>query len=459
MKKIKDMFRSVSSRYGAYSTLLVVVVIAIVIMVNMVAGQFPKNWRNIDLSSNNLYEITDQSKALLKSLDKKVELHVLADKATADERIQLFIEKYAGLSSKVSVKWTDPVLHPTVLTSNNAKSNTIIVSCQETGKSMQIGFDEMVTYDEMAYYSYGSYVETGFDAEGQLTSAVNYVVNDATQKIYVTTGHGEVAVSATLTDLMEKSNYTTEEINTLMSNEIPEDCSLLFLNAPLADLSADEKTLISAYMQKGGDVVLVLGDGQSATPNLDALMVEYGLTMVDGYIADMKNSNQQNPFLIYPELKISDQMAVGLNTKMILLANARGMESVTPARDTITVEELMTTSDKGVAVTETAQKEGTYILGAVATESESRFTVISAWSMIDESLAGMSSSIENNTLFMNVVSSNFEEGSNVAIEPKSLEIEYNTMKHVGVSTLVVVFGIPAVILIYGFVNWMKRRKA
>ena len=459
MKKIKEMFGSAQSRYGAYSTLLIVVVIAIVIMINMVAGQFPESWKNIDLSSNNLYEITDQSKALLKSLNTKVELHVLADKASTDERIQLFIEKYAALSSKVSVKWTDPVLHPTVLTSNNAKSNTIIVSCEETGKSIRIAFEDMITYDEMYLQYYGNYVENGFDAEGQLTSAVNYVVNESTQKIYTTTGHGELAVSATLTDLMEKSNYSTEEINTLMETEIPKDCNLLLLNAPTADLSADEKTLISTYMQNGGDVILVLGDAQKDTPNLDALLVEYGLQMVDGYIADMKNSNQQNPFLIYPELSVSDTMATGLKTKMVLLANARGMQTVEPARDTITVEKFMTTSDKGVAATEEAQTEGTYVLGAVATENESRFTVISAWSMIEENIAGISSSIENNTLFMNAVSSNFEEGSNVAIEPKSLEIEYNTMKHVGVSTLVVIIGIPAAILIYGFVNWFKRRKA
>ena len=68
--KIKNMFGSAQSRYGTYSTLLVVVVIAIVVVVNMVAGQLPEHWKNIDLSSNNLYEITAQSKDLLRNLDK-----------------------------------------------------------------------------------------------------------------------------------------------------------------------------------------------------------------------------------------------------------------------------------------------------------------------------------------------------------------------------------------------------
>ena len=213
MKKMKEIFATPQARYGTYSTLLIAVAIAIVIMINMVAGQFPESWKNIDLSGSNLYEITDQSKALLKSLDKKVEIHILAEKDTADERIKIFLEKYAGLSKKLSVKWTDPVLHPTVLLANNAEADTIIVSCEETGKSKQIAMSDMITYDEMSYYYYGTYEEDAFDAEGQLTSAVNYVVNGSAQKIYYTEGHGEKEVSDTLADLFTKSNFATEVIN------------------------------------------------------------------------------------------------------------------------------------------------------------------------------------------------------------------------------------------------------
>ena len=457
--KMKEMFGSAQSRYGTYSTLLVVVVIAIVVVVNMVAGQLPERWKNIDLSSNNLYEITAQSKDLLRELDKEVEIHILADKASTDERIKIFIEKYTALSSKVSVKWTDPVLHPTVLTQNDANSNTIIVSCEDTGKETQVLFEDMITYDEMAYYYYQQQVESAFDAEGQLTSAINYVVNEVSQKIYYTTGHGEADISDTLTDLMEKSNYAVEEINTLMEKDIPEDCELLFLYAPTTDLTEDEKNSISTYMQGGGNVILVLGDGTKETPNLDALMVEYGLQVVDGYIADTQRSYQQNPYYIFPVLSVSDNMATGIESEMVLLVQARGMQEVDPARDTITLTSFMSTSEAGLAVTESSQTEGTYILGAVAEEEDSRFTVISAFSMIDEYITSSFSTLENTTLFMNSVASNFDEVTNFAIEPKSLEITYNTMQHTGISSLIVIFGVPVAILVYGFVKWLRRRKA
>ena len=51
MEKIKKMFSSKSSRNGTYSVGLAVIVIAIAIVINLVAGQLPEKVRNIDISS------------------------------------------------------------------------------------------------------------------------------------------------------------------------------------------------------------------------------------------------------------------------------------------------------------------------------------------------------------------------------------------------------------------------
>ena len=137
----------------------------------------------------------------------------------------------------------------------------------------------------------------------------------------------------------------------------------------------------------------------------------------------------------------------------------------------------MTTSSEAYAVTEDEEKQGTYTLGAVAVESvvaedeedseetnkekdmESRLTVISADSMIDAQITDSFSTLENLDLFMNALSANFDDVQNVAIEPKSLEVTYNTMQHAGIISLLVIFGIPLIILVFGFVRWWKRRKA
>jgi len=54
---------------------------------------------------------------------------------------------------------------------------------------------------------------------------------------------------------------------------------------------------------------------------------------------------------------------------------------------------------------------------------------------------------------------NFENVKNVSIEAKSLSVEYNAVQHAGLFGTLMIFGIPAVILISGFVVWYRRRKA
>ena len=96
MEKIKKMFSSKSSRNGTYSVGLAVIVIAIAIVINLVAGQLPEKVRNIDISSNNLYDISSVSTKMLKKLDKKVDLKVITEQDSVDTRIKTFVKKYAA---------------------------------------------------------------------------------------------------------------------------------------------------------------------------------------------------------------------------------------------------------------------------------------------------------------------------------------------------------------------------
>ena len=74
MEKIKKMFSSKSSRNGTYSVGLAMIVIAIAIVINLVAGQLPEKVRNIDISSNNLYDISSVSTAQPTALKKQESL-------------------------------------------------------------------------------------------------------------------------------------------------------------------------------------------------------------------------------------------------------------------------------------------------------------------------------------------------------------------------------------------------
>lgn len=486
---VKEIFASQTSRHGAMSMGMIALVIAIVIVINLIMGQMPERFRNIDLTDQNLYEISDVSKDMLKNLDSNIEIKVLAVKKSADDRIKTFLSKYAALSKKIDVEWIDPVEHPSALEKYGADSNSMVVSCADTDKSKVISFNDILVVDQMAYYTTGSTSPTSFDAEGQLTSAINSVTSDVSKKIYQTTGHGEGSFGSSVTDLMDKMNFQLEELNLLMENKIPEDCDMLLMYAPTKDLTEDETKVLKTYLEQGGNVYLILGAVEDQLPNLEVVMEEYGLSMADGYIADPQRCYQGNYYYIFPELSVSGELANDISSQMVLLVNSRGMTQTEPVRDSITVTPFMKSSSAAHAVTEEGDEEGTYIIGATATETidgedseneeseekaeedsenetasdeeekEARLTVITAPSMIDEQITGTFTTLENLTLFTNSIRANFEDVQNVAIEPKSLEVTYNTMQHVGLIGLAAIFGFPVVVLVWGFVVWWKRRKA
>ena len=457
LEKIKKSFRSASSKNGSYSVGMIALVICMVIVVNLIAGQLPESVKSIDISDNNIYGVSKTSKKVLNKLDKKVTFKIYAEKDSTDTRIKSFIKKYTALSDKLSVTWIDPVLHPAALTKAGVEKDTIVISCKDTGKTKFVSFDDILVSDSYSYYTTGSSSASEFDGEGQFTSAINSV-----------------------TILFSKNNLTTDEVNLMMTGKIPDDCDLLFMDASSKDISDDEKTLLLNYLKKGGKVFIILGDSEDETPNLDEVLKEYGMQEADSYIADMQRSYQGNYYYIFPEITATDDLANNLESEMVLMINAHGLITTDPARDTITTTAFMQTSDNSYAVTEDKQEEGTYTLGAVATEQitsddssdsssskdsssdatkTSRLTVISSESMIDSQITDTYTTLENLDLFMNAVTANFDKTKNVAIKAKSLEVSNNTMQHAGIISILTIFGIPLVILIYGFMRWWKRRKA
>lgn len=493
--KLKNTFHSVTSRYGAYSLGAIALVTAIVIVANLIVGQLPETIRNIDLSDTKIYEISETSRELIRELEHPVSITVLAEKDEVDQRIRNFVERYAGLSSDISLEWVDPVLHPSALTEYDTQAETLVVACEDTDRQRVVSFGDIITYDQMSYYTTGSVQETAFDGEGQLTAAVNYVTSSESKQVYYSTGHGEAEFSASVQDLMEKANYAMSEWNLLMNPQIPEDCELFLMNGAVSDVTEDEQQGILDYLGQGGRVMVLLpAEAGEDTPNLDQIFQEYGLERVSGYIADMERSYQQNPFYIFPALSLSGELSSGMSSEMVLLINSQGFNQADPERDTITTTPFMSTSSSGVLVVdEKDEQQGTYVLGAVSEETissnsvsgnqtekeneekessgsgddpeadeeaqKSRLTVFGTNTMIDANVTDTFTTLENLTLFMNAVGANFGEDASVSIEPKSLEVAYNTVQYPGLFSLLVIFGIPVVVIGAGFVTWMRRRKA
>ena len=113
----------------------------------------------------------------------------------------------------------------------------------------------VISASDLYEYSYNSYyqaTQSGFDGEGQITSAIAYVTSDDIPKLYVLEGHGEWELSSDLTDQIEKENIEVESLSLFSQSAVPEDAAAIMINSPSTDLSAEAAQMILTYLQNGG---------------------------------------------------------------------------------------------------------------------------------------------------------------------------------------------------------------
>ena len=190
---------------GAYSTGMIAVAVVIAILVNIVVGELPGSITNIDMTSQKLYSLTDQTKEFVKGMEEDVTIYVLIKEENCDTTLAQTLQRYEDLSDHISVEFVDPTVNPrfhTQYTSASISTNSLIVVSDKRSKVI----DSSVIYESgFDYYSY-SYTTTGYDGEGQITSALDYVTSDSLPKVYMLEGHGEATLSSTFTDALTKEN-------------------------------------------------------------------------------------------------------------------------------------------------------------------------------------------------------------------------------------------------------------
>lgn len=455
MKREKhNLIGTKAFRKGSYSTVIMVVIIAIVIAANVMFSKLPTAARNIDVSSNNLYSIGDTTHSVLDGLKNDVEIIVIKDKESTDKRISTLLAKYADYSGHIKVTYKDPVLYPSVLTTYDTEENNIVIKCDATDKTTKVAFSDIIV-TSTSYY--GSTYETSFDGEGQLTKAIDYVSHENNKLIYTISGHGESNLGKNISELISKSNFNVKSVNLLVDNGIPDDCDMLICNQPTKDLADDELKLLREYMENGGKMTVVLADTTTETPNFDALMADYGISKVNGYIADTERYYGQNVYQIFPNYSSGDITGKFGSEEYTLLFGSLGLK--VEETDGVTVDEFLTTSDKGAAVVgENDYTEGKYTLAAAATKDKSRFTVFGSASIIDDKFTSYYTNLMDLQVFMNSITANFDDVSNISIDSISLQTTYNTIANGSGIGAIFIGIIPVALLILGFLRWIGRRK-
>jgi ABC-2 type transport system permease protein len=317
-------------KYGATSTIVIALVVAVFIIVNIIVTSLSVTF-NIytDLTTSNLYELTDEFKKELKNLVEpegkdKVYLNIILmmDKDAFEayssytmmvyKVIQQIVEKYDTIklvtlditknpadARPFQINSTDAVFTTDVVIELTDENHTVVDP--NSKKEFNNAFGTYKKYAITSFYSFtnsGSQTNVyGINAEVAILSAVARLVNYYEKPIaYLLQGHGEPVFdeNGALETLLYNAGYEVKEINLALEDFPYEEneyanSDLLIINSPIYNLvvptSEDESGMVSEVKKirkflSGNYGNLVVMEN-SSTPNylyeLEELLSEWGL--------------------------------------------------------------------------------------------------------------------------------------------------------------------------------------
>ena len=466
----KEAAKDKSFKLGGYSVVSGIVVICIAVFAILAVNALSSKYTKLDFTSAKLYSVSQETENVVKKLDKDVTVYFLATTGSEDALIKNILEKYDDLSDKLKVVVKDPAVNPNFAskyTSLKVSANSVIVECGE--KSRFIAYADM--YNTNYDYQTGEQTQE-FNAESSITSAISYVSGDNFPKVYMTSGHGEAELDTTMTEAIKKNNVETETISLVTADSIPEDASCVMIYQPQNDISENEKTLLLKYLKNGGNLLLFNGYTGEDTPNINALMENYGVTSENAVVFEGDNSKAltgYNYFLV-PDIAEHDTTTPLIESKYSVLIPLARPILHNDVASSATVTDLFTTSDSAYVKTnldsttekETGDKEGKSIVGVAITDTndnkESHIIWVTSGQMFDNEINQVVAGA-NQDFLLNAINWMSDREESIAIHPKTLSAEYLTVSS-GASTvwsIIFVFLIPVLVLAIGIYVWVRRK--
>ena len=445
MKKNTVKRNQLAMKGGTYSLTMTAVVLALLIVANIFVSIMPTTMTKYDISSSKLYSITSNTKVVVNNLQQDVTIYWVVQADAEDQVIENLLGKYESLSSHIDVVKKNPDVFPTfteAYTDEEVPNNSIIVESGE--RYRYISYNEIYE-TEIDYYSY-TYNVTGFDGEGAITSAIDYVVTEELPKIYLLEGHGEGDLPTTFADSLEKENVVLNSISLLTVDEIPEEADALMIYAPQSDISEAEATMLSDYTANGGKLLVIAGPVHEVEfTNLNGLLADYGVTMAEGIVIEESRENYTG----YPETLLPNMASHSITDPLIedryyaIVPLSQGMTIGSTSNGTVT--ELMYTSDYAFSKVagfelatyeyEEGDIEGPFTIAlTIDTNGGGQIVWFSASDFLDDMYNAYSSGA-NVDLTMNAVSSLLGEREAISIRSKSLNYNYLTISEETASTL------------------------
>jgi len=448
------------TRYAAYATTYILVVLTAAVVANVLADRFNKSY---DATSNKRYSLSDQTTKIVKGL-KQTATITYFDQSTRFRDGKDLLDEYANLSPNVHVEYVDIEKQPLVAREAGIRNfGTAVVQIgvkKEEAKSM---------------------------TEEGITGAFIRDLKSNTRTVCFVSGSGEHQIDdsdrgglSRFKDLLAKDNYESKTINLLQNAEVPNDCTTLVVPGPTRNYEQPEVDAIKKYVESGGRALLMLDAplkaGRSEIADNDVLasvLQSWGVTLNKDLILDLNPIGQ----------------LVGLGPQVALVTEYESQPIVSEMKGTATgfplsrsleikstdkasVQKLFDSSGASLAtsnlsspavnVNDPKNKKGPLTIAAAGTyntgkeNSQGRFVVVGCSSWVDN---GFISFNGNSDLALNTINWLSSDEDLISIRPKEREDRRITMTRAQLSWVRATsqFLLPGIVVIAGIGVWWKRR--
>ncbi|MCR5100117.1 MAG: Gldg family protein [Butyrivibrio sp.] len=466
---------------SAYSSITVIVVIVAIVFANLAGSQIPEDYKSLDVTSNSLYTLTDDSIDVVSQITDDITLYFLAKEddetgQTKDTGVEKILKKYAALSDNITLTYVDPVINPQFAsnyTTDSLSYSSVIVVDNTNERSTVIPYSDMFE-TEIDYTTYSSTV-TGYNMEGEITNALQYVTlsEDVLMNAYIITGHNEIGLEDAYEKVLKNDNMNISELSLLTTTSVPEDCDLLIIASPAIDYTADEAAMVISYLENGGDILILSTYTQEDMTNFKSILAFYGVDLKDGLIVENDSNhyyNNMQPYYVFPVLG-SDEITDGISSSASGMVFAPLPQALSYTEsDDVTISEILTSSEDayikanvegGIEQADTDESgQFTMAVKAVKTTGDTQSNAaIYACGYMFTSSADEIVSDNNLLLFSNTINSLVEFETDFVTIPVKEVSNYITVTISAVYTILsVMIVVVLAILIGGFVVWFKRSK-
>ena len=471
---IRNSFKNKKFKYGGYATLMTAVVIAIVIVINLVVDQI--NWK-ADLTQNQMFSLSEQTYKVLDNLEQDIKIIGLYETGKEERVVTEIIDRYLARSKRITYTTIDPERYPQLVAKyekdgQSLSTGSLIV---ESGDRYKI-----INRYDLVNYSFsntsGQFQAQSLAAEQRLTGAILYVTAEDLPVVYLLEGHGEDSLPYDITKQLEIENFTTESLNLLTEDAVPEDAHSVIIFSPKRDLTKDEEEKLRKYMENQGRAIFIMQYLNQELPNFQSLLKSYGVTIDRSVVIEGDNSmHAGNPLYLVPELGSHSIVSPLKSGQMYMLVpGAQSIQILDVKKRSLKIEPLLVTSENSWAKVnmesatlekEEGDLEGPFNIAVAITDEiyegnekkETKLVVVGNAEFLSYNLV---SQVPGNANFLlNSLNWLQDREENISIRPKSLTVPRLNIKAsqqfilAGVGIIL----IPLAILASGLIVWLRRR--